>query len=72
MWADSECHKNPLFEGVGLELVCGGVVCRSLIKALQGWSCPCGGFRAVSQGQLVDWTWPWTIKALHMQWVALL
>ena len=36
MWADSECHKNPLFEGVGLELVCGGVVCRSLIKSSAG------------------------------------
>ena len=26
----------------------------------------------MSQGQTVDWTWPWKIKALHMQWVAFL
>ena len=30
------------------------------------WSCPCGGSPTISQGQMVDWTWPWKIKALHM------
>ena len=32
---------------------CGGF-CGSLIKNPQGWSCLCGGFPAVSQGQRVD------------------
>ena len=26
----------------------------------------------ISQGQTVEWTWPWKIKAPHMRWVALL
>ena len=46
--------------------------CGSLIKTLQGWSFPCGGFPAISQRRMVDWTWPWNKKALHMWWVALL
>ena len=41
-------------------------------KTLQGWSCSCGGFPEISKGQMVDQTWPWKIKALHMQCMALL
>ena len=26
----------------------------------------------IAQGQMVDWTWPWKIKAHPMRWVALL
>ena len=44
----------------------------SIIKTPQEWSFPCWGFPAISQGQMADWTWPWKIKALHMQWAALL
>ena len=54
----------------GWPRTCGGF-CRSL-KTLQEWSCLCGGFPAISQGQTMDWTWPWKIKALHVQWVAIL
>ena len=38
-----------------------GGFCRSL-KTLQKWGCLCGGFPAISQGQIVDWTWPWKIR----------
>ena len=46
--------------------------CGSLIKNPQEWSCPCGSFPAISQGQMMDWTWSWKIKALNMWRVALL
>jgi len=26
----------------------------------------------IAQGQMVDWTWLWKIKAPHMRWVILL
>ena len=64
-----ESCKDPLLEGVGPGIV-GGL--QGLNKFLQEWSCPCGGYPAISQGQMVDWTWPRERKALHVQWVALL
>ena len=39
--------------------------CGSLVGNSTGWRCTCKGFPAISQGQTVDWTWPWKIKALH-------
>ena len=65
-----EGHKNHLLEGMGPLPV--GSFDTSLIKIPQEWSCPCGGFLAVSQGQIVDWTWSWRIKSFYVQWVALL
>ena len=64
-----ESCEDPLLEGVGPGIV-GGL--QGLNKFLQEWSCPCGGFPSISQGQMVDWTWPRELKALHVQWVALL
>ena len=65
-----ECHKNPLLEGVGLVPVGGFSVLGG--KKDKRWSCPSGGFPAISQGRMVDWPCPWKIKAFQLWWVALL
>ena len=43
----------------------GGAGCGSLVGNSTGWRCTFKGFPAISQGQTVDWAWPWKIKALH-------
>ena len=70
-WMLQKEKKNPLLEGWVGPVPLGGV-CGSLVKNPERSSCPCGGFPSISQGQKVDWTWPWKTKAHHMQWVALL
>ena len=50
---------------------CGGGLWILKKKTSRGGVAP-GGFPEISPGQMVDWTWPWKKKALHMQWVALL
>ena len=69
MSMNCECHKVSFLKGWAQRLW--GVL-RVLNKIPHEWSCPCGGFPAISQGQMMGWTWPWKTKALHMQWVALL
>ena len=73
------CLENPRDGGAWWAAVYGVAQSWTRLKRLSssnkspaGVELPCGGFPAISQRQMVDWTWPWNIKALHMRWVALL